>query len=29
LFQILKFKEPFDNERYIQNLNKLPKEPFD
>ena len=29
IFQILKFKKPFDNERYIRNLNGLPKEPFD
>lgn len=28
-FQILKFKRPFDEARYIANLNKLPKEPFD
>ena len=29
IFQILKFKKPFDNERYIRNLNGLPKESFD
>ena len=29
LFEVLKFKKPFDNERYIKNLNGLPKEPFD
>ena len=29
LFEILKLGKPFDNERYIKNLNELPKEPFD
>jgi hypothetical protein len=29
LFQVLKFKEPFDEERYVKNLKNLPKEPFD
>ena len=29
LFQILKFKKPFDEVRYIRNLKKLPKEPFE
>lgn len=29
LFGILKYKKPYDNERYIKNLAKLPKEPFD
>ena len=29
LFEILKYKKPYDNERYIKNLAKLPKEPFD
>lgn len=29
LFGILKYKKPYDNERYIKNLVKLPKEPFD
>jgi hypothetical protein len=28
-FNILKYKQPFDKIRYIKNLNKLPKEPFD
>jgi hypothetical protein len=28
LFQALKFKKPFDEKRYIRNLNNLPKEPF-
>ena len=29
LFNIMKFKKPYDNERYIKNLKQLPKEPFD
>ena len=29
LFQILKHGKPFDNERYINNLSKLPEEPFE
>jgi len=29
LFQILKFKKPFDEVRYIRNLKELPKEPFE
>jgi len=29
LFKTFKFKKPFDKIRYITNLNKLPKEPFD
>lgn len=29
LFEILKFKKPFDDERYIKNLAGLPKEPLD
>ena len=29
LFQALKFKKPFDEKRYIKNLNNLPKEPFE
>ena len=29
LFEVLKFKKPFDHKRYIKNLNGLPKEPFD
>lgn len=29
LFQILKFGKPFNNERYIKNLVKLPDEPYD
>lgn len=29
LFDILKNKKPFDLKRYVENLNKLPKEPFD
>jgi hypothetical protein len=29
LFQVMKFQEPFNENRYISNLKKLPKEPFD
>ena len=29
LFNILKYKKPFDDKRYIKNLNNLPKEPFE
>ncbi len=29
LFHVLKFKKPFDNDRYVSNLKKLPEEPFD
>ena len=27
IFNVIKFKKPFDEERYIKNLNNLPKEP--
>ncbi len=29
LFQIMQSGKPFDNERYVKNLSKLPDEPFD
>jgi hypothetical protein len=29
LFQVMKYKEPFDEKRYIKNLKNLPKEPFE
>lgn len=29
LFNVLKFGKPYDNDRYISNLKKLPEEPFD
>jgi len=29
LFEIFKFGKPYNNERYIKNLRKLPKEPFE
>jgi hypothetical protein len=29
LFNIFKHQKPFDEARYIKNLKKLPKEPFD
>lgn len=29
LFEVTKYKKPYNNERYIKNLKALPKEPFD
>ena len=29
LFNLMKHGKAFDNEQYIKNLSKLPKEPFD
>jgi hypothetical protein len=29
LFQVLKFKKPFDEIRYIRNLNNLPQKPIE
>lgn len=29
LFDIMKFRKPFNKARYIKNLMALPKEPFD
>jgi hypothetical protein len=29
LFEIIKFKKSYSYKRYIENLNKLPREPFD
>ncbi len=29
LFNIMKHKQPFDQKRYLENLNNLPKEPFE
>jgi len=29
IFEISKSGKPFDEKRYVSNLNKLPKEPFD
>ena len=29
LFNVLKFKKPYDNDRYVSNLKKLPEAPFD
>lgn len=29
IYDLLKLRRPFDIERYIRNLNKLPEEPFD
>jgi len=28
LFQVMKYKEPFDEKRYIKNLENLPQEPL-
>jgi hypothetical protein len=29
LFKLIKFKQPFNRDRYVANLKKLPEEPFD
>jgi hypothetical protein len=29
IYNVMKYKKPFDKERYIKNLNNLPKEPFE
>ena len=29
IFEVVKSGQPFDQKRYVANLNKLPKEPFD
>jgi hypothetical protein len=29
LFEVMKSKKPYDQARYVRNLNRLPKEPFD
>jgi len=29
LFEVIKNKKPFDEDRYVNNLKKLPEEPFD
>jgi hypothetical protein len=29
LFDVIKLGKPFNNERYVENLNALPKQPFD
>ena len=29
IYDLLKHKKPFEIDRYIKNLNKLPEEPFD
>ncbi len=28
-YKILKYKQPFDRQRYIRHLNQLPEEPYD
>ena len=29
IYNVMKYKKPFDEERYINNLKKLPEEPFE
>lgn len=29
IFEVMKYRKPYNNERYIKNLNALSKEPFD
>ena len=29
IFNVIKFGEPYNHERYIKNLSALPREPFD
>ena len=29
IYDAIKYGKPYDNDRYIRHLNKLPKEPFD
>lgn len=29
LFDVIESNKPFNEERYVKNLNRLPKEPFD
>lgn len=29
IYNIMKYKKPFDENRYIKNLKNLPKEPFE
>jgi hypothetical protein len=29
LFSVLKLKKPFNNDRYVSNMKKLPEEPFE
>lgn len=29
IYNMLKYKKPYDNERYNRNLNNLPEEPFE
>lgn len=29
IYNVMKYKTPFDEKRYIKNLNNLPKEPFE
>ncbi|MGC9341444.1 MAG: hypothetical protein ACP5E3_01985 [Bacteroidales bacterium] len=29
IFNVIKYGKPYDNERYVKNLKKLPEEPFE
>jgi len=29
IYNVMKYKKPFDEERYVKNLKNLPKEPFE
>lgn len=29
VFDVLKYQQPFNEKRFIENLNKLPEDPFD
>ena len=29
IFEVMKYGKPYDNNRYIKNLKKLPEEPFE
>ena len=29
IFEVMKYGKPYDNNRYIKNLKKLPQEPFE
>ncbi len=29
IFEVVKLGKPYDNDRYVKNLEKLPEEPYD
>jgi len=29
IFEVIKYGRPYNNDRYVKNLKKLPEEPFD